>query len=146
MSRFFAAALLLVPAVATAAPPAVTAVAYSPKGEAVAFGVGNDVRLVGTKGEVGRSIPVSGRVTALAFDPRGRALAVAHGETGKSGLVTIDSLGDGPMVVAAAHKDAIYALAFSPDGKTFATAGYDRVIHLWDVLDNGLLGKAPDSR
>ena len=41
------------------------------------------------------------------------------------------------------HKDAIYALAFSPDGRTLATAGYDRVIHVWDVSDSGAIGKLP---
>ena len=47
-----------------------------------------------------------------------------------------------PAAELAAHKDAIYALAFSPDGKTLATAGYDRLIHLWDVPPIG----APRSR
>jgi WD40 repeat protein len=129
--RFLPAVLLaFAPAVAHAAPP-VAAVAYSPQGKAVALGAGGTVRVVG-EGE--RTAAVAGRVTALAFDPKERWLAVAHGEAGKSGLVTLLPIAaDGPKVEFAAHKDAIYALAFSPDGKTLATTGYDRVIHLWDM-------------
>ena len=86
---------------------------------------------------------MKGRVTALAFDPRGRWLAVASGEAGKSGIVFLHPLGKQAKVEIAAHRDAIYALAFSPDGKTLATAGYDRVIHLWDIPDNPTEAKGP---
>ena len=144
MSRVLSLVFLASPLVATAAPP-VTAVAYSPKGEYVAFGAADEVRLFDADGApVGKPIPVEGRVTALAFDPRGRWLAVAHGTAGKSGRVSFHPL-DKPSANAGmdAHKDAIYALAFSPDGKTLATAGYDRVIHLWDVPQDGKLAKAP---
>ncbi len=139
MSRLLSLALLLIPAVATAAPPAVTAVAYSPKGEFVAFGSPGAVRLFHTGGDqIGTPAPVSGRVTALTFHPRERRIAVAHGESGKRGLVLVHPIGDGvEKSTIAAHKDAIYALAFSPDGKTLATAGYDRVIQLWDTPQNG---------
>ncbi|MBN9120431.1 MAG: WD40 repeat domain-containing protein [Planctomycetes bacterium] len=142
MSRLLSAALLLLPAVAQAAPPAVTAVAYRPDGSSVVFG--------GTRGlasfEGGtwqwRGSVATARVTALAFNRKGTCLAVATADPGKAGEVHllpvpggIERLGDHRGERLAAHKDAIYALAFSPDGKTLATAGYDRVIHLWDVPD-----------
>ena len=41
--------------------------------------------------------------------------------------------GVGEDVVWKAHTDAVYALAYAPDGKTLASAGYDRVIRVWDV-------------
>lgn len=137
MSRLLSLMLFAWPAVVSAAPPAVTAVAYSPKGEHVAFGAAGEVRVfdTGTGAPVGEPSKVSGRVTALAFGPRGQWLAVAHGDAGKSGDVSLLPLGTNIKVAIKAHKDAIYALAFAPDGRTLATAGYDRVIHLWDVDD-----------
>ena len=30
------------------------------------------------------------------------------------------------------HRDALYGIAFSPDGNQLATAGYDRIIQLWN--------------
>ena len=36
------------------------------------------------------------------------------------------------VATLSAHDDLVYAIAFSPDGKTLATTGYDRLIKLWD--------------
>src|SRR5262249_2581599 len=31
------------------------------------------------------------------------------------------------------HKDVVYEVAFSPDGKLLASGGYDRLVKLWEV-------------
>ena len=148
MSRLLPAALLLLlPALATAAPPAVTAVAYHPDGSSVVFGDQRGLKMFEVESARPRGGLASQRVTALAFDREGKWLALATAEPGKAGKLgllsvqgDIGRLGDGKNEALVAHKDAIYALAFSPDGKTLATAGYDRVIHLWDVPDpNGIV-------
>ena len=131
----------LCPAATAAPPPAASAAAYHPQGKFVAFGTYGEVRLFNPQtGEPVRKIPgQSGRVTALAFAPNGGMLAVASGDPGKSGVIrffAVSEAGEGselPVAALTAHADAVYAVAFSPDGKRFASAGYDRVIHVFDA-------------
>ncbi|WP_439620256.1 hypothetical protein [Gemmata sp.] len=150
MTRLLSALLLALPCSASAAPPAVTAAAYHPNGKVVAFGTHGEVRLFDTaKADALGTVNATGRITALAFDPKGRWLAAAAGEPGKSGVVSLFRLdADGrPSKAAAvtipANKDSVFALAFTPDGRTLATTGYDRVIHVWDVPTEATAPKAP---
>jgi WD40 repeat protein len=153
MSRLLSLSLVLVlPAVAVAAPPAVTTVAYQPGGRLLACGSHGSVRFFdGANGGPLGAIEVRGRVTALAFSPNGRVLAVASGEPGKSGIVRIATIPSGATDAPtlrdddsiAEHKETVFALAFAPDGKSLATAGYDRIIRIWDVTEQGAVAKSP---
>lgn len=142
MARFSLAVVLALAAAAAvpAAAPPVTAAAYRPDGKLLAAGGRGVVTLIDpdTAAVVGELPGQTSRVTGLAFSKAG-LLAVASGDAGKSGVVRVYDLAAGKPVPAkpvadfAAHKDTVYAIAFAPDGLTLATAGYDRLIHLWDV-------------
>lgn len=142
MTRFLSlATLILFPALSAAVPPAVTAAAHHPLGKSVAFAAGNQLWLFNSeRGElIAWTSLQTGRITALAYDRLGKYLAVVGGEAGKSGEIWLfrlendSQLPSTPLASFTGHKDAVYAMAFSPDGKTLATAGYDRLIHLWDI-------------
>jgi hypothetical protein len=134
----FGIVLGTVPAIA--APPPVSAIAYHPNGKLLAAGTHGDVAVVdSTKGEVVARIGgQTGRVTAIAFSRDGKRLAVASGEPGKSGIFKLyDVVESGPTFEIRNEinwmKDVQYALDFAPDHKTLATAGYDRVIRIWNT-------------
>jgi hypothetical protein len=124
-----------------AKPAPVAALAYSPGARPLAAGGQYEVILIdpATGNIMGRLSGQDGKVTALAFSRDGSNLAVASGVPGASGIVRVYFFPPSgipinkPDVVINAHKDIVLGLAFSPDGNTLATCGYDRLVKLWDV-------------
>jgi WD40 repeat protein len=122
-------------------PAPVAALAYRPGARPLAASGQNEVILIdpATGAVTGRLSGQDGKVTALAFSRAGDSLAVASGASGTSGAVRLYFFPPSgnpinkPDVVINAHTDAILGLAFSPDGNTLATCGYDRLIKLWDT-------------
>jgi len=136
----FSLLILVITTPAAGAEP-VTAVAYHPDGKSLAVGQGSRVHLFDASGKpLAKIDAIPGRITTLAFSANGSHLAVAAGDAGQAGLMDVypvakdSSVGPRVLRLAKAHTDSIYGLAFSPGGKLLATAGYDRVIHLWPVV------------
>jgi WD40 repeat protein len=110
--------------------PPVLAVAASPDGNHVAAGGRGEVVILTPAGDVAaRHALDRDRVTALAYG--GSRLAVAASTAGVGHDVRL--FPDAKVVLK--HDDTIQALAFSPDGRWLATASYDRLIRLWDVMN-----------
>ncbi len=130
------------------------AVAFSPDGSKVL--VGYATRDSGWTGgaqvldRFGKEIPAfaitipEGRgVSSVAFHRDGRRVALGSFE-----WIVIDDLGDEepPVFLESRQRGWLYALAFSPDGRYLASAGWGSTIHLWDTETKRLVQRLDDHR
>jgi eukaryotic-like serine/threonine-protein kinase len=75
-------------------------------------------------------------VLALGFSPAGHRLALGGGDLRRREtlLKILDPATGHETAKLQGHRGAVFALAFSPDGETLATAGLDQAIKLWDYV------------
>ncbi len=116
--------------------PAVAGLAFRPDGGELAVAGYDDVRRFSPSGGAAGT-PWSGvhdLVRAVAYGPDGTWIAAAGGVPGSFGEIAIFDAGSGAVRrTLRGHRDYVYQVAISHDGKRLASCGYDKSIRLWDV-------------
>ncbi len=83
-----------------------------------------------------------GRISAVQFDPEGKRFAAASSLDGK-GEVRVYDIESAKFVTCEKATGPAYAVAWSPDGKTIASAGFDGTITCHDPATGKLIRDFP---
>jgi WD40 repeat protein len=116
----------------------IAALVYSPDGTRLAAGHGREVLVFDViAGKLAFTLSEHpGPIAALRFTPDGATLVAAGGRPGQFGTITVwDLVTKARRHDLRGHGDSILGTALSPDGRTLATASYDRLVKLWDIID-----------
>ncbi|MGO9463319.1 MAG: WD40 repeat domain-containing protein, partial [Isosphaeraceae bacterium] len=126
---------------------AVESLDFSPDGKLIASAGGVTVRIwdVASGKISGAPIHHSPEVLCVRFSPDGKLLAISDGDSGRlhseslaAEIVIFDVAARAEVLRLRGHTNSIYALAFSPDGKTLASGSMDQTVKLWDVESGDL--------
>ncbi len=114
---------------------AISAVAFSPDGQWLAAARHRDVLLIdAATGKIVQTLTgAENPINAVAFSPDIHSVAAAEGMPSIVGHVRVWQIGGNEPRVFTGHTDSIYALAFSPVENKLVTAGYDKLLILWDA-------------
>ena len=127
-------------------PVPMSALAFSPDGKTLAVGGYQEVLLWDlANAKLAKRIGVGqigDFVRSVAFRNNGQWLAVAEGTPYGPGAVKVFDVDSGqPALAFQEPKDAVFAVAFSPDGKLLAAGGADNVARVWSVDEKKLVGE-----
>jgi WD40 repeat protein len=113
----------------------VNALAFSTRAKLLAVARYGEIELRRPDLSLARALPGHrGNVNGLVFSENGAQVFAVGGQPGVSGEIRQWNVQDGKLVrVLEGHKDALYAVALSPDGETLASGGYDQKVKLWNL-------------
>ncbi len=87
-----------------------------------------------------QKIPLTGPGQAVAFSPDGQSVVAG----GADGSLKLYKTADGKEAKSlTGHKGAITGLAFLANGSLLASAGADKVVHIWNLADGALKATLP---